>query len=204
MEAFDELLDIADILHGPDGCPWDKKQTFESLRPYVLEEAHELLEAIDEKDMPGMVEELGDILFQVIFFGKLGEKDDSFSIEDIITSVSEKLVNRHPHVFGEEHADSPDDVIHHWEKAKSQEKKNRKHPLEGIPKTLGALARAQKILSKAMRKNLALPQSQEKASKEEMLGDQLLDLVLQGEKEGIDAESAVRSALKKYEDLFNS
>ena len=204
MEAFDELLDIADILHGPDGCPWDKKQTFESLRPYVLEEAHELLEAIDEKDIPEMVEELGDILFQVIFFGKLGEKDNSFSIEEIITTVSEKLVNRHPHVFGEEQADSPEDVIHHWEKAKSQEKKNREHPLEGIPKTLGALPRAQKILSKALRKNLTLPQSQEKAYKEEMLGDQLLDLVLQGEKEGIDAESAVRSALKKYEDLFNS
>ena len=101
MKEFDRLIEIADALHGPNGCPWDKKQTFQSLRPHVLEEVHELLDSIDEEDFKGMVEELGDILFQILFFAKLGEKSKTFTLEEIITIVSEKLVRRHPHVFGD-------------------------------------------------------------------------------------------------------
>ncbi|MCB1107545.1 MAG: MazG family protein [Chlamydiia bacterium] len=204
MEAFDKLIEITNTLHGPKGCPWDKKQTFQSLRPHVLEEAHELLEAIDLDDTKGIIEELGDILFQIVFFAKIGEKTSRFTLEDVIILVSEKLVHRHPHVFGDVEAETIDDVFHHWEKAKAEEKKERKHPLEGIPKTLGALARAQKIVSKAMRKKLSLPDKEERACAEITIGDQFLDLIIQAEQEGVDAESAVRSALKKYEALFSS
>lgn len=203
MEEFNELVDIADALHGPDGCPWDKKQTFQSLRPHVLEEVHELLEAIDDDDAKGMVEELGDILFQIIFFAKLGEKSKRYSLQDIITTVSEKLVRRHPHVFGELEVKDADEVVHHWERVKAEEKKERKHPLEGIPRTLGALARAQKIISKVIRKELPFPKKEQKASAEIAFGDQFLDLIIQAQQEGIDAESALRTALKKYEALFD-
>jgi MazG family protein len=204
MEEFDELVEIADILHGPDGCPWDRKQTFQSLRPHILEEVHELLEAVDDDDAEGMVEELGDVLFQIIFYGKLGEKNKRFSLEDIITTVSEKLVRRHPHVFGDVEVKNADEVVHHWEKAKAEEKKERKHPLEGIPRTLGALARAQKIVSKIIRTKLSFPQKEQKASTEIAIGDQFLDLVIQAQQEGVDAESALRAALKKYEALFDA
>ncbi|MCB1110843.1 MAG: MazG family protein [Chlamydiia bacterium] len=202
MEEFDELVEIADELHGPNGCPWDKKQTFQSLRPHVLEEVHELLEAIDDDDAKGMVEELGDVLFQIIFFAKLGEKTKRFTLEDIITTVSEKLVRRHPHVFGDIEVESADEVVHHWERVKAEEKKERKHPLEGIPKTLGALARAQKIVSKIIRKELPFPKKEQQASAEAAFGDQFLDLVIQAQQEGVDAECALRAALKKYEALF--
>lgn len=204
MKTFDELIEIAETLQGPEGCPWDKKQTFQSLKPYVLEEAHELLEALDADDAEMMVEELGDVLFQVVFFGTLGEKTGRFTLEDVIQSVCEKLVRRHPHVFGTDKVDSSDDVVKHWERIKSEEKKGRKHPLEGIPKTLGALARAQKIVDKMLRKEMSFPLSEEKSSAEEVIGDQFLDLIIQAQQEGVDAESAVRASLKKYELLFKS
>lgn len=202
MKEFDELISIADALHGPNGCPWDKKQTFQSLRPHVLEEVHELLDAIDEDDAKGMTEELGDILFQIIFFAKLGEKSKRYSLKEIITTVVEKLVRRHPHVFGDLEAKTPDEVVHHWERVKKEEKKDRKSALEGIPKTLTGLGRAQKVISKILRSNLDLPSKEEKSSAEIALGDQLLDLVIQAQQEDLDAESALRTALKRYESLL--
>lgn len=200
MKEFEKLVEITDTLNGPKGCPWDKEQTFQSLRPYVLEEAHELLEAIDEDSTEGMVEELGDILFQIVFFGKLGEKSGRFNLQEVARKVGEKLIRRHPHVFGDAEAEDASEVIHHWERVKAEEKKERKHPLEGIPKTLGALARAQKIVGKMIHKKIPFPKKEVAAS----LGDQLLDLVIQAQEEGVDAESALRTALKRYEALFKS
>ncbi len=200
MKEFDRLIEIADALHGPNGCPWDKKQTFQSLRPHVLEEVHELLDSIDEEDFKGMVEELGDILFQILFFAKLGEKSKTFTLEEIITIVSEKLVRRHPHVFGDLKVETSEEVIHHWERVKKEEKKERKSALEGIPKTLNGLARAQKVISKLHREKIALPEKE--SSAEISFGDQLLDLVIQAQAEDIDAESALRTALKRYEKLL--
>lgn len=202
MKEFDELVDIADALHGPNGCPWDKKQTFQSLRPHVLEEVHELLDAIDEDDAKGMAEELGDILFQILFFAKLGDKANRYTLQEIITTVAEKLVRRHPHVFGDAEAKTPDEVVHHWERVKKEEKKHRKSALEGIPKTLTGLARAQKVISKILRSNLDLPAKEDKASAEITLGDELLDLVIQAQQKDLDAESALRTALKRYENLL--
>lgn len=200
MKEFDRLIEIADALHGPNGCPWDKKQTFQSLRPHVLEEVYELLDSIDEEDFTGMVEELGDILFQILFFAKLGEKSKKFTLEEIITIVSEKLVRRHPHVFGDLKVETSEEVIHHWERVKKEEKKERKSALEGIPKTLTGLARAQKVISKLHREKIALPDKE--SSAEISFGDQLLDLVIQAQAEDIDAESALRTALKRYEKLL--
>ncbi len=199
MEEFNKLIEIGEVLHGPNGCPWDKEQTFQSLRPHVLEEVHELLEAIDGDDSVGMVEELGDLLFQILFFGKLGEKTGRYNLKDIILVVSEKLVRRHPHVFGEVKVENADEVIDHWERVKGEEKKERKSPLEGIPKTLGALARAQKVVSKMIRKKMSFPKKMVKDSAEATIGDQLVDLVIQAQQEGVDAESALRLALKRYE-----
>ncbi|MCB1115946.1 MAG: MazG family protein [Chlamydiia bacterium] len=204
MKAFDELIEICETLHGPKGCPWDKKQTFQSLRPHVLEEVHELLDAIDDEDFKGMAEELGDLLFQILFFAKLGDKGGHFTLEEIITTVNEKLVRRHPHVFGDAEARTPDEVERHWEKVKKEEKKERKNLLEGIPKTLTGLARAQKVIAKALRSKLPLPKGEEETSAEVALGDQLLDLVIQAHGEKIDAESALRTALKRYEALLAS
>ena len=200
MKEFDRLIEIADALHGPNGCPWDKKQTFQSLRPHVLEEVHELLDSIDEEDFKGMVEELGDILFQILFFAKLGEKSKTFTLEEIITIVSEKLIRRHPHVFGDLKVETSEEVIHHWERVKKEEKKERKSALEGIPKTLNGLARAQKVISKLHREKIALPEKE--SSAEISFGDQLLDLVIQAQAEDVDAESALRTALKRYEKLL--
>ncbi|MDN3508606.1 MAG: MazG family protein [Candidatus Neptunochlamydia sp.] len=200
MKEFDRLIEITDALHGPNGCPWDKKQTFRSLRPHILEEVHELLDSIDEEDFKGMIEELGDILFQILFFAKLGEKREKFSLKEIITIVSEKLVRRHPHVFGDLKVETPEEVIYHWERVKKEEKKERKSALEGIPKTLTGLARAQKVISKLRREKIALPEKE--SSAEISFGGQLLNLVIQAQGEDIDAESALRAALKRYEKLL--
>lgn len=202
MKEFDELLRIADALHGPNGCPWDKKQTFQSLRPHVLEEVHELLDSIDDGDFKGMAEELGDLLFQILFFSKLGEKSQEFTLKEVLETVSEKLVRRHPHVFGDLKAETADEVIHHWERIKKEEKKERKNVLESVPKTLTGLARAQKIVSKLHRENIPLPEKETQDAAEISLGDQLLDLVIQAQAEDIDAESALRTALKRYEKLL--
>ena len=101
MEAFDKLLDVAKTLNGPDGCPWDHTQTFESLKKYVLEEAHEVMEAVDEKDNAHLIEELGDLLYTVVFYAMIAEKESLFTIDEIINHVKDKLVRRHPHVFGD-------------------------------------------------------------------------------------------------------
>ena len=202
MKEFDKLIEIGNALHGPNGCPWDKKQTFQSLRPHILEEVYELLDAIDDNDSKGMVEELGDILFQILFFAKLGEKSKRFVLKDIIEIVSEKLIRRHPHVFGDAKAETSEEVIHHWERVKKEEKKERKSALEGVPKTLSGLARAQKVISKLQREKLSLPEKEHEASAEISIGDQFLDLVIQAHEEDVDAESALRTALKRYENLL--
>ena len=199
MEEFDHLREICNKLHGPKGCPWSKEQTFQSLRPYLLEETHELLEAIDEDDPDKMVEELGDLLFEIIFYAKLGEMRGCFTLEDVIRSVSEKLVRRHAHVFGELSIENVTEVADHWERVKKLEKPERKHVFEGIPKTLGALARAQKIIEEMGRQAIPLPKTEDHNSREEVLGDQFIHLIKQACQEKCDAESVVRKALKKCE-----
>ena len=202
MKQFDELLSVIKELNGPKGCPWDKKQTFQSLRPFLLEEVYELLEAIDARDIKGMVEEMGDVLFQLLFYATLGEKEAQFQLEEEIVGLKDKLIRRQPHVFQKKEEMSEEKVIELWERVKAEEKKERKHPLEGVPKTLGALPRAQKVLSLLKRKNMERFKPEGALSEEEALGEKMLRLIESADEKGIDVESALRKALKGVEKRF--
>ncbi|MBA2252698.1 MAG: nucleoside triphosphate pyrophosphohydrolase [Nitrospirales bacterium] len=157
-KSFDDLVQLMARLRAPDGCPWDRKQTHESLKPYLVEEAYEVLEAIDHTDITRLREELGDVLLQVIFHAQIGAEEEKFSVEDVIHSLSEKLVRRHPHVFGtadqKQEGLNADDVKVRWEQIKRNEREEKgqdSSALEGIPKTLPALLRAFQVQARAAR-----------------------------------------------------
>ncbi len=120
MKEFDDLLLVANTLLGPEGCPWDRKQTMHSLQTYLLEETHELMEAIDSKDIKKMEEELGDALYTLIFTAKLAEKENLFSLSQVMCLVKEKLIRRHPHIFGNVKAESAEEVMRNWEEIKKK------------------------------------------------------------------------------------
>ena len=147
-KSFTKLLNIVRQLRGPDGCPWDKEQTHKSLLPYFLEEAYEVIEGVEAGDMNSLKEELGDVLLHVVFQADIAQKNSEFTIEDSLNHVNEKLVRRHPHVFGDKKADAAFHAKQNWESAKHKEKK-RKSRLDGVPKTLPALTRAQRLQEKA-------------------------------------------------------
>jgi MazG family protein len=194
MNTFDELLKIADTLLGPNGCAWDKKQTFETIKPYILEEAHELLEAIDLMDKEKIEEELGDCFYTLIFLAKLAEANGMFSLQDALQRIKEKLIRRHPHIFGDVKVESTEEIVNNWEEIKKKE--GKKNPLAEIPPSLPALARAQKVIVKLRRakKSAAVPSH---LHSEEELGEKIWDLVEQAESAGLDAESALRKATLK-------
>ena len=197
MKEFEELLNIADRLLGPGGCSWDQEQTLLTLQPYLLEEAHELIEAIDQLSDEKMKEELGDVLYALIFIGRLGEKEGKFTLKEAIRSVSEKLIRRHPHVFGEEKVNSNDDIIKNWEEIKKKE--GKKNPIDGIPPTLPSLARAQKVIHKLRRAKSPLVLGK---SGSRDLGERLWELVKEADEQGIDAESLLRRVCQGYEEKF--
>ena len=149
--AFKKLTEIVDTLMGDNGCPWDKVQTRESLKPYLVEETYETLEALDSNNPEEIKEELGDLLYQVLFHAKISENKNEFNITDVVESISDKMVHRHPHVFKEENLETPEEVVTQWEEIKSKEKgkENRKSVLDGIPPHLPGLLRAQKLQKKA-------------------------------------------------------
>jgi MazG family protein len=156
---FEKLVEIMATLRGPKGCPWDKQQDFNSLKPMLVEEVYEVLEAIENNDFDGLSEELGDVLLHVVFQAHLGKEAGEFDINTVIQKISDKLVRRHPHVFGDESASTPEEVIKNWEAIKAQEKaeklKNRtpsqRSLLEGIPSKLPAIHEAHQISSRAAR-----------------------------------------------------
>ena len=153
-EKYDlsDLRQVFALLRGENGCPWDRVQTHESIRANLIEETYEVVEAIDNSDLTLMKEELGDLLLQVVFHAGIEEEKGSFSLDDVISDVTEKLVRRHPHVFGDVSADDPDGAIDAWEKAKGVEKTERKTAVDAmlaVPPSLPALMRAQKISKKA-------------------------------------------------------
>ena len=157
-KSFDELVALMAKLRAPDGCPWDRKQTHESLKPYLVEEAYEVLEAIDHTDITRLREELGDVLLQVIFHAQIGTEQETFSIEDVIHALAKKLVRRHPHVFGTADQKQEDlnaeDVKVRWEQIKRNEREEKgqdSSALEGVPKTLPALLRAYQVQARAAR-----------------------------------------------------
>ncbi len=152
--AFGRLVDVMARLRGEGGCPWDREQTRESLKPYVVEEAYEVLEAIDEGDVAKLREELGDLLLQVVFQAQVAREAGEFTIAEVIQAVVEKLVRRHPHVFGDATASSAQEVLRRWEAIKRAERQDaggRPSALDGVPRDLPALLRAHRLQEKASR-----------------------------------------------------
>lgn len=199
MEAFNQLLDVANRLLGPNGCPWDQEQTLRSLQPYLLEEAHELVDAIDSLDANKMKEELGDFFYTAVFVSKLAEKDGLFSLKDSLVAITEKLIRRHPHIFGQVKVSGTEDVMSNWEEIKMKE--GRKSLFEGIPPTLPSLSIAQKIVSKLRRKKLG--QKKETGLKsEEELAEKIWQLIEEAETAGFDAETALRRLCKSKIEQF--
>src|SRR4249920_2520912 len=150
-DAFTRLVEIMATLRGPDGCPWDREQTIDSLKPFVLEETYEVIEAIDAHDHRALCEELGDFVFEAVFLAQLEAEAGHFTVADALTSIADKLVRRHPHVFAREEGDAPlapAEVVTRWEQIKAQERGQSATPktlLSGVPAALPALLRAYQI-----------------------------------------------------------
>src|SRR5438045_974209 len=150
--SFDELVQLMTTLRGPNGCPWDRKQTLPSLKPFIIEESYEVVDAIDRDDRLDLCEELGDFLLQAVFIAELTREEGTFDIYDSITAIHDKLVHRHPHVFGDVEARDAEQVLVNWEKLKSEErKKENKGVLSGVPAALPALLKASRLTEKAAR-----------------------------------------------------
>lgn len=156
LPAFQTLCDVIARLRAPDGCPWDREQTLETIKPYTLEETYELLEAIDSGDDDAIVEELGDVLLQVILDAQIAADEGRFDLIPVVKRVTQKLIERHPHVFGDATAKDAADVRKHWDRIKQGEKQ-RESVLDGIPKDLPQLARAERVTAKAARVGYDFP-----------------------------------------------
>ena len=161
---FSQLIDIMARLRAPGGCPWDREQTFDSIKPYLLEETYEVLDAIDARDWPNLAEELGDLLLQVVFFAQMAQEAGHFEVADSVEAINSKLIRRHPHVFGDGDAKTTPEVLRRWEEIKVEEKNAKKEKnekpkglLAGVSRALPALVEAQQISSKAARSGFDWP-----------------------------------------------
>lgn len=217
LTALARLLGIMDELR--EKCPWDREQTFESLRNNTIEETFELVDAITDGDMKNIREELGDLLLHIVFYSKMGEETGSFDFADVANGVCDKLVYRHPHVFGDVHADTPDEVKHNWEllKLKEKNKKNR-GVLGGVPRSLPAMVKAYRIGEKAasagfdwekredvwdkVKEEIAETEAEmaagDKDKTEAELGDLFFALINASRLYGIDPEQALERTNKKF------
>jgi MazG family protein len=148
-DGFARLVEIMARLRGPDGCPWDRDQNFDTIKPYLLEETYEVMDAIDARDWEGLAEELGDLMLQSVFFAQMASEEGRFDIRDSLEAINSKLIRRHPHVFGDGDAKTPDDVKRKWDEIKKAEKPRPKGLLTGVPRSLPALVEAQQIASRA-------------------------------------------------------
>ena len=202
-----ELVAVMDRLRSPGGCPWDARQTHASLVEYLVEEAYETVEAIDEGDRDGLREELGDLLLQVVFHARIAAEDpvDPWTIDEVAGGIVDKLVARHPHVFGEATAETAEQVEANWHAMKAKEK-GRESVTDGIPSALPSLVYAGKVLSRSQSLASSLPglRGEVRADAamadvldEEAFGDLLLALVALGRERGFDAESAARRAARR-------
>jgi XTP/dITP diphosphohydrolase len=194
-DALSRLIGVMDRLRSPGGCPWDAEQTHESLVRHAIEEVYELADAIATGSREDLREELGDVLLQVVFHARVAQDHptDPFGIDDVAAALTDKLVARHPHVFGDVAVSGADEVHANWERIKG-ETKNRGSILEGVPSALPALQRAQKILSRAER--AGVPYRAEAGAD---VGTALIALVARAEAEGVDAEGALRDATRSLE-----
>ncbi|MCB2200764.1 nucleoside triphosphate pyrophosphohydrolase [bacterium] len=219
------LREVMRLLREPGGCPWDRAQTHESLRPYLLEEAYEALEAVDQGDLDGLREELGDILLQIVFHSRIAEEENRWELADVIRGIREKMIRRHPHVFGDMALETPDEVRDEWEKIKLRDKGNggeQKKTLGGVPKTLPALTRAFRVqekmagvgfdwpdasgaldkLREEMEETIEAVMSGDKRHAEEEIGDLLFSAVNAARLSGFSAEEALRRSTEKVMGRF--
>ena len=225
-EKFQTLVDLMARLRAPGGCPWDREQTFDSIKPYTLEETYEVLDAIDRRDWDNLAEELGDYLLQAVFYAEIAAEEKRFAIGDALDAINRKLVRRHPHVFGEESASTAGDVKRIWDDVKSAEKKEKGQSapdlLGGVPRALPALVEAQQIASRAagvgfdwenpeqvlekLHEELAeFDQARQNASQAELedeLGDMLFVLVNLARFVKVDPEQALRRTNAKFRKRF--
>ena len=216
--AIDKLKWVMACLRDPKrGCPWDKEQDFKSIVKYTIEEAYEVADAIEQDDMNELKEELGDLLLQVIYYTQMSSEDNLFNFDDVAKGVADKMISRHPHVFGDVDANNADDVVDIWEQQKDKEK-NSDGALDGVTKGLPALLRAHKLQKKAAKVNYEWPTADgaftkleeeiaefkealsedDAAHQEEEFGDLLFCLVNFGRMKGLNAEEALRKANKKF------
>src|SRR6266516_3504790 len=223
MTAFEKLCEIVAKLRAPGGCPWDREQTHESLLPALIEEAYEVTEAARAKNDAHFREELGDLLLLVVMHAEIAQESGRFNIDNVLQEISDKLVRRHPHVFGTSDARDSGAVLKQWEAIKREEKKADSHYLASLPKALRSLVRAQKAQSKAARVNfdwtelrgvIAKVEEEVREMKdaievqdgemiEDEIGDLLFAVVNLARKCKIDAESALQSATNKFVARFN-
>jgi len=222
---FERLLDVMARLRGPDGCPWDREQTRTSLKPYLIEEAYEVLEAIAVGNPAELQEELGDLLFQVVFLARLAEEVGEFAMPDLLRRLIDKMVSRHPHVFGDASVATPKEALAQWEAIKRREAERTGHPrsaIDGVPRSLPALLRAHRIQTKAARVSFDWPDARSAWAKveeeireaaaalasgevervQEELGDALFSLVNVARLSSIDAEEALQDAIEKFRRRF--
>jgi len=214
------LVELMATLRGPDGCPWDRKQTPESLKPFLVEECYEVVDAIEEGAPAKVRDELGDLLFQIIFHARIAEEAGQFTINDVITAIHEKMTRRHPHVFGDDKLSTDKEVLSNWEEIKRKEKghEDRKSILEGVPKELPSLLRAHRLQERAARVgfdwahlNEAMPKLDEEIAEfkeslksedagkiEEELGDVFFMLVNISRFLGVNPEDALRKTISKF------
>lgn len=216
-QSLPRLVEIMQRLLAPDGCPWDREQSLQTLRPYVVEEAHEVVDAIDGGSPKELREELGDLLLQIVFQSELARVQGWFGLDDVVDAICEKLIRRHPHVFGDAKVKDTQEVLANWEVIKAEEKKGR-GVLEGVPKALPALLRALRVGEKAARVGFDWPDrhgaraklteelaeldealaSGDRGAAERELGDVLFALVSVARKAEIDPEAALRGTLERF------
>ena len=206
MLEIENLLKTLNTLLGENGCAWDRAQTMLSMRPSLLEEACETIDAIDSGDKAHIEEELGDLFFNAVFLCFLAEKEKCCTLQSVVGKLNEKLIYRHPHIFGDvENLSTPEAVLEQWDTLKTTEKgkDSRKSVLDGIPKALPVLARAQKVLGR-MKKQGIVPDFQDESTPEMTFGNSLLKLVAEAQAQGIEAEFALRNVLDKAEAAFRA
>lgn len=219
---LEELISIIEKLRAPNGCPWDREQTHYSLRPNMIEEAYEAVDAIDENDMPHLKEELGDVLLQVVLHSQIAKEEGAFDIEDVARELNEKLIHRHPHVFGNAKINNSQDVLNAWDKLKAEEKTERISAMDGLSKSQAALIAAQKMSKRAVKQGFEwaceedlyncikseyeeFKQAKAEGDKlhmEDEFGDILFATVNLARWNKIDAEQALLKANKKFEARF--
>jgi MazG family protein len=223
--SFEELVQLMTRLRGPGGCPWDRDQTLETLKPFIIEESYEVVDAIDRGDRRALAEELGDFLLQAVFVAEIARQEGSFDIGDAITAIHEKLVRRHPHVFGDVEAKDAEQVLVNWEKLKNEErKKENQGVLAGVPQSLPALLRASRLTEKAARVGFDWRRAEdvlEKLDEEsgelreairsgdpakvhDEIGDLLFTMANIARKVGVNAEEALQAANRKFTRRFES